>query len=71
MVKVDVEPEVEVGNYEGIEVEEKKYSVSKADVDAEIERIRERNSRMITFLLFHQPHCIYHNLLHLKLLTPL
>ena len=48
IVKVDVEPEVEVGNYEGIEVTEKKYSVAKADVDAEIERIRERNSRMIT-----------------------
>ena len=48
IVKVDVEPDVELGKYEGIEVTEVKYSVAKADVDAELERMRERNSRMIT-----------------------
>ena len=48
VVKVDVKPEVEIGEYKGIEVTEKKYSVKADEVNAEIERLRERNSRMVT-----------------------
>ncbi len=47
-VKVDVTPDVEVGEYKGLEVVEKKYTATADDVKAELERMRERNSRMIT-----------------------
>ena len=47
-VKVDVVPEVEIKNYKGLEVEEKKYDVAEKDVKEELERMRERNSRMVT-----------------------
>ncbi len=46
--KVTVKPEVELGDYKGIEAVKLDVSVSDADVDAEIERLRERNSRIIT-----------------------
>ena len=48
VVKVDVKPDVEIGEYKGIEVTEKKYTVKADEVNAELERMRERNSRMIT-----------------------
>lgn len=47
-VKVDVKPEIEIGEYKGIEVTEKKYTVKADEVNAEIERMRDRNSRMVT-----------------------
>ncbi len=47
-VKVDVKPDVEIGEYKGIEVTERKYTVKADEVNAEIERMRDRNSRMVT-----------------------
>lgn len=45
---VAVKPEVTLGEYKGIEVEKKTVKVMAADVNAEIDRVREQNSRMIT-----------------------
>lgn len=45
---VAVKPEVTLGDYKGIEVEAKEVKVVAADVNAEIEKVREQNSRMIT-----------------------
>lgn len=45
---VAVKPEVTLGEYKGIEVEKKTVKVMAADVNAEIEKVREQNSRMIT-----------------------
>ncbi|AOT69759.1 trigger factor [Geosporobacter ferrireducens] len=44
---VTVKPEVKLGEYKGIEVEQIEYNVKEDDVDAEIERLRERNSRLV------------------------
>ncbi len=41
-------PEVTLGEYKGIEVAKKAVSVAKADVDAELGRMAERNSRIET-----------------------
>lgn len=45
---VAVKPEVSLGDYKGIEVEAKEVKVVAADVNAEIDKVREQNSRMIT-----------------------
>ena len=45
---VAVKPEVTLGEYKGIEVEKQSAEVAQEDVDEEIERVREANSRMIT-----------------------
>ena len=45
---VAVKPEVTLGEYKGIEVEKQSVEVTQEDVDEEIERVREANSRMIT-----------------------
>ena len=45
---VAVKPEVTLGEYKGIEIEKKEVKVMAADVNAEIDRVREQNSRMIT-----------------------
>lgn len=45
---VAVKPEVTLGDYKGIEVEKKMVKVMAADVNAEIDKVREQNSRMIT-----------------------
>ena len=45
---VAVKPEVTLGDYKGIEVERKTVKVMAADVNAEIDKVREQNSRMIT-----------------------
>lgn len=45
---VTVKPEVEIENYKGIEIEPKKVEVTQEDIDKEIEKVRERNSRMVT-----------------------
>ncbi len=47
LAKVYVKPEVTVKDYKGIEVEKTEVVVSDADIDAEIEKLRERNSREI------------------------
>lgn len=45
---VTVRPEVTIENYKGIEVKRKPVRVTKGDIDKEIERVRERNSRIVT-----------------------
>lgn len=45
---VAVKPEVTLGDYKGIEVEKREVKVMAADVNAELEKVREQNSRMIT-----------------------
>lgn len=46
VAKVYVKPDVTIEGYKGIEVKKTVEKVTEADVSAEIERIRERNSRM-------------------------
>ena len=45
---VVVEPEIEIKDYDGIEVEKLSTEVTDEMIDEEIDRVRERNSRMIT-----------------------
>ncbi|MDD7402823.1 MAG: trigger factor [Butyribacter sp.] len=45
---VAVKPEVTLGEYKGIEVEKKSVEVTEDEVNAEIDRVRETNARMIT-----------------------
>lgn len=45
---VAVKPDVELGDYKGVEVEKQEVKVMAADVNAEIERVREQNARIIT-----------------------
>ncbi len=45
---VAVKPEVELGDYKGIEVEKQEVKVMAADVNAEIDRVREQNARIMT-----------------------
>ena len=47
-VSTELYPEVTLGEYKGIEVAKKAVSVGKADVDAELNRMAERNSRIET-----------------------
>ena len=47
-ITVQVYPEVEVKDYKGVEVEDRKQAVTDEDVDGELENLRHRNSRMIT-----------------------
>ena len=46
--EVAVKPEVELGQYKGVEVEKAPVEVSDEEVEAELNRVREQNSRMIT-----------------------
>ena len=45
--EVTLKPEVELGEYKGIDVERKTAEVTDEEVDKEIERVREQNSRTI------------------------
>lgn len=45
--KVYVKPQISIDGYKGIKAEKKVLPVTEADIDAEIERMRDRNSRMI------------------------
>ena len=45
---VIVEPEIEIKDYDGIEVEKLSTEVTEEMIDDEIERVRDRNSRMVT-----------------------
>ncbi len=47
-ITVQVYPEVEVKDYKGVEIEDRKQTITDADVDAELENLRHRNSRMIS-----------------------
>lgn len=44
---VVVKPEVELGEYKGIEIEKVEYNVTDEDVENEISKIREENARLI------------------------
>ncbi|MBQ9481566.1 MAG: trigger factor [Clostridia bacterium] len=44
---VPVKPDVKLGAYKGIKIDKVEYNVTVEDVDAEIEKLRERNSRMV------------------------
>ena len=46
--KVTVKPEVEIENYKGIELPKFEYTVSDDDVNAEISRMQQQNSRLET-----------------------
>ena len=48
IAKVPVEPEVELGDYKGIEVEKETVKVLQADVKAELNRMAQRNARTET-----------------------
>ncbi len=45
---VAVKPEVTLGEYKGIEVERAKPEVTDADVEAELKRVQEQNSRLVS-----------------------
>ncbi|QEY34056.1 trigger factor [Caproiciproducens galactitolivorans] len=45
---ITTKPEVEIDNYKGIAVTKKPVVVTDEDIDAEIKKVQERNSRMIT-----------------------
>lgn len=42
-----LKPEVKLGKYKGIKIEKVEYNVTDADIDADIEKLRERNSREV------------------------
>ena len=44
---VTVKPEVVLGQYKGIEAEKKEYNVTDEDVNNEVEKMREKNSRLV------------------------
>ncbi len=46
--KVTVKPEFEMGTYKGVKATKVTHRTLKKDVDAEIEKLRERNSRMVS-----------------------
>ena len=46
--EVVVKPEVELGEYKGIEVVKKVHNVGEADVEAELNSMREKNARLVT-----------------------
>lgn len=45
-VKVDVKPEVELGEYKGIKVEKASYPVTEEDVNKELERLQQRYAKL-------------------------
>ena len=47
-VKVDVTPDVTLGEYKGLKLEKVVSEVTDAEVDAEMTRMQERNARMVT-----------------------
>ncbi len=44
---VTVKPEVKLGDYKGIKFDKVEYNVSDEDIDNELKRLQERNSRMV------------------------
>ena len=47
-VSVTAKPEIKIGKYEGLAATKTVYDVDEKEVDAEIERLQERNSRILT-----------------------
>ena len=47
-VTITTKPEVSIENYKGIAIEKKPVKVTDEDVDAEVRKVQERNSRMVT-----------------------
>ena len=47
-VQITVKPEVSIKDYKGLKAERPRLEVTEADVDDEINRLRERNSRTVT-----------------------
>lgn len=47
-VKVTVKPEVKLGKYKGIEIEEIEYNVTDQEVDEAVDQVRERNARYVS-----------------------
>lgn len=47
-ITVITKPEATIEGYQGIEVHKEPVAVTDGDIDAEIERVRERNSRIVT-----------------------
>lgn len=47
-IEVEVEPEFELPEYKGIEITPIEYEVKEEDIDREIERVREQNSRLVS-----------------------
>ena len=45
---ITVKPEVEVGEYKGLKADKKTEEVTDADLDAEVAKLQERNSRLVT-----------------------
>lgn len=45
---ITVKPEVEIGEYKGLKAEKKIDPVTDEDVDAEVKKLQERNSRLVT-----------------------
>ncbi|MEG1499812.1 MAG: trigger factor family protein, partial [Clostridia bacterium] len=45
--EIDVVPEVVLGKYEGLTIEKNKAKIKKSDVDAEIEKTRQRQARYV------------------------
>lgn len=45
---VTVKPEVVLGEYKGVKVKKAKFSVTDADVDAEVQKVAEQNSRLVS-----------------------
>lgn len=46
-VNVTIKPEVELGEYKGIEAKKPEYTVSDDDVDKQLQSLRERNARIL------------------------
>lgn len=46
--EVALKPEVELGTYKGVEIDKLDTEVTDADIDAELDKIREQNARTIT-----------------------
>jgi trigger factor len=47
-IKVDVKPEVELGEYKGLEIQKAEVEVTAKDVEDALNREAEKNSRMIS-----------------------
>ncbi len=47
-VTVDVKPEVELGNYKGLTVEQEKKEITAADVEKYLNSLREQHARLVT-----------------------
>ncbi len=48
IAKVAVKPEVELREYKGIEINKIEYNVTEEDIDNEIKKMQEKNSRLVT-----------------------